>query len=389
MTPRDHGALFPLASLGPAVLVLLSISCAAPASSTPNPFPQASSPASAVPVVSSPPRAAPTPGTLASASFSSPRIEVEVQQVFELNYQARTLQLGGQFGLAALRALVDGPYADYTLPLFDSEIRDGQAGALRQVTFRDIAVGLDRWTDSGEPGAGRAEVTVTRTREEVRAGSGAKSETSTFQFGLQRSRLGTDGVRWSIADFVNPTTGRWLSAPPPAATLPPDSDAQIAAELRSFFDQFYQARTLTGLHALDLRKSEELVAGSYAEYTMPLLRESQAEAESGALKELRYADISVRLEKWDRAATIHGGLATVAVTRSVFATRSTGAEPPRTETLEFRVHRHFHVFPAGPAYTGSPFFVNWLVVDFLRPDVSRWVTDLAGATTIVPDTGHA
>ena len=122
---------------------------------------------------------------------------------------------------------------------------------------------------------------------------------------------------------------------------------------------------------------------------MPLLRESQAEAESGALKELRYADISVRLEKWDRAATIHGGLATVAVTRSVFATRSTGAEPPRTETLEFRVHRHFHVFSAGPAYTGSPFFVNWLVVDFLRPDVSRWVTDLAGATTIVPDTGHA
>ena len=151
MTPRDRRGSFPLAFLGPAVLVLLSISCAAPASSTPSPFTQASSPASAVPVVSSPPRAAPTPGTLASASFSSPRIEVEVQQVFELNYQARTLQLGGQFGLAALRALVDGPYADYTLPLFDTEIRDGQTGALRQVTFRDIAVRLDRWTDSGEP----------------------------------------------------------------------------------------------------------------------------------------------------------------------------------------------------------------------------------------------
>src|SRR2546428_1238451 len=243
MTPRDRGGSFPLAFLGPAVLVLLSISCAAPASSTPSPFTQASSPASAVPVVSSPPRAAPTPGTLASASFSSPRIEVEVQQVFELNYQARTLQLGGQFGLAALRALVDGPYADYTLPLFDTEIRDGQTGALRQVTFRDIAVRLDRWTDSGEPGAGRAEVTVTRTREEVRAGSGAKSETSTFQFGLQRSRLGADGVRWVIADFVNPTTGRWLSAPPPAATLPPDSDAQIAAELKSFLP------VLSGTHA--------------------------------------------------------------------------------------------------------------------------------------------
>ena len=113
------------------------------------------------------------------------------------------------------------------------------------------------------------------------------------------------------------------------------SDEQIAAELRSFFDQFYQARTLTGLHALDLRKSEELVAGSYVEYTMPLLRESQAEAESGALKELRYADISVRLEKWDRAATIHGGLATVAVTRSVFATRSTGAEPPGPRRSNF------------------------------------------------------
>jgi len=80
---------------------------------------------------------------LANASFSKPRIETEVQQVFELNYQARTPRPGGQFGVDALRGLVGCAYADYTLPLLDREIRDAQAGVLQQVTFKDV-VGCSR-----------------------------------------------------------------------------------------------------------------------------------------------------------------------------------------------------------------------------------------------------
>ena len=72
--------------------------------------------------------------------------------------------------------------------------------------------------------------------------------------------------------------------------------------------------------------------------------------------------------------------------------RSSGAEPPQVGTYEFRLHRHYHplVFagPPDPSYTGPTALLNWLIVDFLRPDVNRWVTDLAGATTIVPDVGH-
>jgi len=343
---------------------------------------------SAVPAQPDVPKTAGSPTTLANASFSKPRIETEVQQVFELNYQARTLRPGGQFGVDALRGLVGGAYGDYTLPLLDREIRDAQAGVLQQVTFNDIGVKVDQWR--GDGGWGYAEVSVTRTRPEVRAGASPSAETATYRFRLQRQRIGADGVLWVIYDFLNPATGGWISQP--VTTPIPASDTQLATELKSFFNEFYQARTLTALHAFDMSKSASFVAGTYEAYTMPLLEHDRAEAESGGLKEVRYAGIAVRLEKWDPRATDHGGLATAAVTRTAFVTRSSGAEPPQVGTYEFRLHRHYHplVFagPPDPSYTGPTALLNWLIVDFLRPDVNRWVTDLAGATTIVPDVGH-
>ena len=328
---------------------------------------------------------------LANASFSKPRLEIEIQQTFELNYQARTLQRGGQFNIEALRGLVGGAYATYTLPLFDREMRDAQAGVLQQVGFKDIAAELDEWSESPQPGAGLAHVRVTRTREELRPGASATRETATYQFRMRRSRLGADGVAWVIYDFLNPATGGWISSPIPPPLV---SAAQVATELKTFFGQLYQARTLTSLHAIDLERSAFLVAGSYEAYTMPLLEQSRVEAESGALKEVRYSDISIQVEKWEPGYTDHGGLATVAVTRTAYVTRSSGPEPPQQATYEFRVHRHWKplvfVGPPDPSYSGPtrPFWLAWLVVDFLRPDVDRWVTDLAGANTIVPDVGH-
>ena len=100
----------------------------------------------------------------------------------------------------------------------------------------------------------------------------------------------------------------------------------------------------------------------------------------------------MRLERWDPKATDHGGLATVAVTRTALVTRATGPEAPQVATYEFRVHRHglVGVFTADYFFTstGPPTAHSWLAVDFLRPDVNRWITDLAGATLIVPESGH-
>lgn len=82
---------------------------------------------------------------LANASFSHPDRAAELQAVFELFYQARTLQRGGQFDVAALRGLVGGRYGDYTLPLFEQEIADAQAGRLLEVSFRGISVSVLDW----------------------------------------------------------------------------------------------------------------------------------------------------------------------------------------------------------------------------------------------------
>ena len=312
--------------------------------------------------------------TLAGASFNNPSPTAELQTVFELFYKARTLSPGGQFDVAALRSLVADAYADYTLPLFDREVRDAQAGVLQQVSFSAIAVSLMDFNFIRAPGARTAFIahaSVTRTRTELRAGASPTHETATYTFALRRELSGTDGVIWVVVDFVNPATGSWISE------LVPVTDAQVTVELKNFFADFYLARSLTAGHPLDLRHSADLVAGSYAAYTLPLLDQTRSEAASGALTEVRYADLAVRLASWDPSATNHGGLATVQVTRTSFVTRPAGTEPPQTATYQFRVHRHADQNGA-----------SWLAVDFFRPDVNRWVTDLAGATVIVPPAGH-
>ncbi len=319
---------------------------------------------------------------LAGASFSRPAPAAELQSVFDLFYQARSLRPGGQFDAAALRGLVEGEYADYTLQLFEQEMSDAQTGRLLEVNFRGIAVSLLDWSPRG-PGVndGIAHVSVTRTRREVRAGSVPAMETATYKFAVERwgersqmyggvesSIAAPDGVHWTVFDFVNPATDRWISQPPPV------SEAQAASELRTFFVDFYDARSVTAGHPFDINLSHLHAAGSYLAYTTPLLKQTEQEVASGAVKVIRYADISVKVLTWDEKATGHGGLALVEVTRTAYVTRASGLEPPQTATYRFRVHRH----------EGS----QWLAVDFFRPDVGRWVTEIAGATVIVPESGH-
>ena len=323
---------------------------------------------------------------LPNASWVHPAPEAGVSRVFDLFYKARTLPRGGQFDVEALRGLVAGAYADYTMPLFDREVTDAKAGVLQQVTFSGISVSVVEWF-RGKPFTATCELpcppppvnptpwfahaVVTRTRTEVRAGASPSQQTATYKFGLRRETSGDDGVIWVVDDFVNPANGGWVSQPPPI------SDLQVAAELNDFFAEFYSRRSLAPGHPIDLGRSDQLVEGSYKAYTMPLLKRTQAEAESGALTEVRYADLKVRLLSWDPGATQHGGLALAEVARTSFVTRPSGPEPPQTATYRFRIHRHVEIESV------------WLAVDFLRPDVNRWVSDLAGTTVLLQGAGHA
>src|SRR5213593_4224041 len=82
---------------------------------------------------------------LPNASWVHPAPEAEVPRVFDLFYKARTLPRGGQFDVEALRGLVAGAYADYTMPLFDREVADAKAGVLQQVSFSGISVSVVEW----------------------------------------------------------------------------------------------------------------------------------------------------------------------------------------------------------------------------------------------------
>ena len=205
---------------------------------------------------------------LPNASWAHPAPEVEIKSVFELFYKARTLARGGQFDVEALRGLVEGAYADYTLPLFDREVADAKAGVLQQVSFSGISVSVVEWyrATSGAIACGQpcptpgvdmrqwfAQAQVTRTRTEVRAGAAPSQQTATYKFGLTRIISGDDGVIWVVDDFLNPANGAWVSQPPPI------SEAQVAADLKIFFADFYARRSLGPGHPIDLQGSRGLV----------------------------------------------------------------------------------------------------------------------------------
>ena len=231
---------------------------------------------------------------------------------------------------------------------------------------------LEEW-QPGEGGGGTARVSVTRTLTTERSDRQEAPQTATYQFRVQRQALGgPDSIAWVAVDFLNPATGRWVSEPTPASTQ------QLTAEIQRFFEEFYAARSVARGGQLDLFKTQILTQFSYSAYTMPLLEGQQREVAEGKIVSIAYRDIKVKLIDYDPAATNHGGLATVEVTRTALVTRPGGAEPPETGTYQFRLHRHVDI--DGPG--------RWLAVDFFQPVAKRWVSESAGMEVPVPASGH-
>jgi len=311
------------------------------------------------------------PEALPGSEFARPDVEREVRAFFERVYQARTIERGVAPSADALRRLVDGAYADYTIPLFEREIADANDGKLLEATFSGIDVRLDEWQPAADGLTGTALVSATRTRTAVRSDGEESPQTATYQFKVERRRSG-DGVAWVATDFLNPATNRWISQPNVAG------DPQIDAEIQTFFERFYAARSLKPGGKFDVDTTIQLTQLAYQDYTLPLLTRQQEEADAGKLTSIEFTELKVEVLDFNPKATDHGGVATVQVTRTARVTRPSGEEAPQTATYRFRLHDHHD--EAGKTY--------WLAVDFFQPQAGRWVSEIAGLAVAVPSAGH-
>jgi hypothetical protein len=312
------------------------------------------------------------PEALPGMTFDTPDVEREVQAFFEQVYAARTIVRGTPPSADALRRLVDGAYADYTIPLFEREIADANDGELRDATFTDLGVHLDKWQPAADGLTGTALVSTTRTRTATRAGGPEAPQTATYQFRLERRHSGDNGVAWVATDFLNPATGRWVSQPNVA------DDPQVDSEIQAFFQRFYAARSLQPGGKFDVDTTLQLTQLAYQDYTMPLLLKQQEEANAGQLTSVEFTGLNVKVLDFNPKATDHGGVATVQVTRTARVTRPSGPEAPQTATYRFRLHDHHD--ESGKTY--------WLAVDFFQPEAGRWVSEIAGLAVAVPSAGH-
>lgn len=313
----------------------------------------------------------PLPGA-AGAAPDAARVQQELHAFFESFYQARSLEPGRELDVFSFRGLVGGAYADYTIPLFQRDVRDAKAGILRALRYSNIKVVVEEW-QAGEGSAGTARVSVSRTLTADRTDVKQAPQTATYQFRVQRQALGgPESIAWVATDFLNPATGRWVSEPTPARS------EQLAAETQAFFEEFYAARSVARGGTVDLFRSSLLTQFSYAAYTLPLLEGQKQEVDAGKILAIGYRDITVKLITYDPAATNHGGTATVEVTRTALVTRLGGEEPPQTGTYRFRLHRHVEGDGAG----------RWVAVDFFQPEAKHWVSEIAGMAVPVPASGH-
>lgn len=308
------------------------------------------------------------PGVL----YDNPLPALEINTLFHMVYAARSLARGSVDDASRLRPLIDGAYADYTLPLADPEIRDEKAGLLVAIEFSNISTAVEEWDPEPDGKGGVALVTVTRTRLDTRTDRETAPQTATYRFRAARHRLSGTSVYWVVTDFFNPVTNRWVSETTPVGV------AQVTSELPAFFAEFYDARTYSSQHPIDFAKAMRLSRLSYQAYMAPLIQREQAEAASGALVAIRYTGIDTTLLSWVSNATNHGGIAVVAVSRTALETRREGPVAPDTATYQFRLHRHLD--DAGNSY--------WMAIDFLRPDSKKWVSELAGQSVGMPASGH-
>ncbi|MGN6359297.1 MAG: hypothetical protein ACTHNK_02800 [Thermomicrobiales bacterium] len=320
------------------------------------------------------PATTPTPEAQAVPIEVAKDYTSELQTFFTTFYKARTLAPGGQFDIATTRGLTAPPYQEYTIDLLQQDIADAQAGKLLAVTYTDIGVKLVQW-DQGTNGGGTAVAELTRTMHTTSAGNQKNDQTATYQYRLRRQPIAGDAkhVTWVAYDFYNPGASAWVSD-----LINQPTASSILPELNAFFQEFYGLRSVKSGGQFDIDANAALTAFAYHDYTIPILQRDQGELQAGKLTSISYSDIKVELVSWDPAATNHGGIATVRVTRTSNVVRPAGAEAPDTSSYQFRVHRH----------TDEQGKARWIAVDFFNPTANAWVSASAGQPWIVPESGH-
>lgn len=311
-----------------------------------------------------------------SPAADIPNIGKELNADFKAFYDARTLTKESYFDVETIRGLTDEPYRDYTVTLLKRDETEADAGKLLEVTYSNIGVKVDKWEPAaGGKGKGTATASVTRTKKETRKGYAPTTSTSSVRFKLQRTPVSDaagNAVTWLAVDVYDEGLGKWVSENVPPATK------DVEKEIAGFFQEFYDARTLAPGHKFDIDKTRGMTAFAYQDYTIPLLQRQQEEADSGKLTSVTYSDLKTVVQSWYPEATSHGGIATVQVTRTVKVTRPSGSEQPKTETFQFRLHRHWDENDHG----------LWLAVDFFSPATGKWVSESAGLSAPVPASGH-
>jgi hypothetical protein len=170
----------------------------------------------------------------------------------------------------------------------------------------------------------------------------------------------------AAGNFVVPSKAQ---LPPARNPLPNATYAapNIEQEVRSFFELFYQARTLERGGSISADSLSRLVDAAYADYTLPLFEKDIEDAQQGKLLAVSFSDLNVTLDEWQPAADGQAGTALVSVTRTRKAVRSDSSEAPQTATYQFRLRRE----PAADAG------VAWVATDFLNPATRRWVSEPA------------
>lgn len=129
-------------------------------------------------------------------------------------------------------------------------------------------------------------------------------------------------------NFVVPSKAQ---LPPTRTVLPNATYAapNIEQEVRSFFELFYQARTLERGGSLSADALGQLVDAAYSDYTLPLFEKDINDAKQGNLLAVSFSDLDVKLDEWQPAADGLAGSALVSVTRTRTASAMTAARHRR------------------------------------------------------------
>jgi serine/threonine-protein kinase len=163
-------------------------------------------------------------------------------------------------------------------------------------------------------------------------------------------------------------------SPVPLDTAGATGPEAFTAQLNEFFALFYKARTLEPGGQFDLATIGNLTAPPYRDYTLALLQQNEADAETGKLREANYTNLSMKVLSFGHEADGSDN-ALVEVTRTLNEVRADGTQPPQTGTYQFKLKRT--ILADGNA--------AWQAYDFYNPATKTWISQTKGDTTLSPD----